>query len=133
MQGFELPAKAWERQILAKRVSDYDMGMLDRLCLTGAIGWGRLSSHPLMVEKNNSRRIIPSSIIPITFFVRDELNYLQGPKPSTENITVLGHVAKSIYKFLDEKGASFISDIQRGINRLQAEIEAGLWELIAAA
>jgi ATP-dependent Lhr-like helicase len=133
LQGFELPAKAWERQILAKRVSDYEGGMLDRLCLTGAIGWGRLSLHPLMLEENDSRRITANSIIPITFFVRDELNWWQRPKLLTkENDTVLSHVAKNIYKFLDEKGASFIADIQRGIARLPSEVETGLWELIAA-
>ena len=46
LQGFEIPANAWERQILARRVSDYDPKWLDQLCLTGAVGWGRLSPHP---------------------------------------------------------------------------------------
>ena len=40
MQGFEVPANAWERQILARRIQNYDREALDDLCLTGAVGWG---------------------------------------------------------------------------------------------
>ena len=46
LQGFEIPANAWERQILARRIANYDPAWLDQLCLTGAVGWGRLSPHP---------------------------------------------------------------------------------------
>ena len=46
LQGFEVPANAWERQVLARRISEYDAKALDQLCLTGAVGWGRLSPHP---------------------------------------------------------------------------------------
>ncbi|HZD93760.1 MAG TPA: DEAD/DEAH box helicase, partial [Candidatus Sulfotelmatobacter sp.] len=50
LQGFEVPASAWERQVLARRISNYDPKLLDQLCLTGAVGWGRLSPHPAMLE-----------------------------------------------------------------------------------
>src|SRR4029077_17964703 len=36
LQGFEIPASAWERQVLARRVSNYDPKLLDQLSLTGA-------------------------------------------------------------------------------------------------
>ena len=55
LQGFEIPASAWERQILARRVRDYDPEALDRLCLTGAVGWGRLSPHPATVDDSGER------------------------------------------------------------------------------
>ena len=42
LQGFEVPASSWERHILARRLSNYDPQVLDQLCLTGAVGWGRL-------------------------------------------------------------------------------------------
>ena len=51
LQGYEAPANAWERQILASRVSAYDPEVLDRLCLTGALGWGRFSPHPAMLRE----------------------------------------------------------------------------------
>src|SRR5580700_11264568 len=50
LQGFEIPANAWERQILSRRIADYDPAWLDQLCLTGAVGWGRLSPHPATVD-----------------------------------------------------------------------------------
>src|SRR5580658_5563535 len=42
LQGYEAPANSWERQILARRIADYDPKVLDQLCLTGAVGWGRV-------------------------------------------------------------------------------------------
>src|SRR5262249_55247891 len=50
LQGFEIPANAWEKQVLARRVRDYDPAGLDQLNLTGAVGWGRLSPHPATIE-----------------------------------------------------------------------------------
>ena len=37
-------------QVLARRIADYDPKWLDQLCLTGAVGWGRLSPHPATLE-----------------------------------------------------------------------------------
>ena len=50
LQGFEIPASAWERHILARRVAAYDGAALDRLCLMGVAGWGRLSPHPATLD-----------------------------------------------------------------------------------
>ena len=84
LQGFEIPANAWERQILARRVVDYDPKWLDQLCMTGAVGWGRLSPHPATLESGGStdsgaprqRRVIPTSVAPITFFAREEADWM---------------------------------------------------------
>lgn len=130
LQGFEIPANAWERQILAKRVADYDPQALDRLCLMGVVGWGRLSPHP--AEKTGGR-INPSSIVPITFFVREEAGWLPSNEDhSAEKLMGLSTVAKQIQNFLQQKGASFFADIIRGTSHLKSEIETGLWELVAA-
>src|ERR1700723_1455450 len=50
LQGFEIPANAWERQVLGRRIAAYDPKWLDQLCLTGAVGWGRLSPHPATID-----------------------------------------------------------------------------------
>ncbi len=44
LDGFELPAKAWERVVLPARLDRYEPSMLDMLCLTGQVAWSRLSS-----------------------------------------------------------------------------------------
>jgi ATP-dependent Lhr-like helicase len=48
LQGFEIPANAWESQVLSKRVKNYTSEMLDNLCMKGSVGWGRLSMHPAL-------------------------------------------------------------------------------------
>ena len=148
MQGFEIPANAWERQVLARRIADYDPAWLDQLCLTGAVGWGRLSPHPATVDVGRpsgssssenapaarQRRVIPTSVAPITFFVREEADWMiprhsAGDEAETRG---LSHGAQLVLEFLRHRGASFFADIVRGTDKLKAEIETGLWELVAA-
>jgi ATP-dependent Lhr-like helicase len=146
MQGFEIPANAWERQVLARRIVDYDPAWLDQLCLTGAVGWGRLSPHPATVDAAateggdgdgpavRQRRVIPTSVAPITFFVREEADWMIPRHAAGDEAEVRGlsHGAKLVLEFLRQRGASFFADIVRGTGKLKAEIETGLWELVAA-
>ena len=43
LDGFEVAASAWERSVLPARIDRYEPSMLDMLCLTGEVGWARLS------------------------------------------------------------------------------------------
>ena len=45
LEGFEIPAAAWETTILPARVARYRPEYLDKLCLAGDVMWGRLSPH----------------------------------------------------------------------------------------
>ena len=49
LDGVELPARAWERDVLPARLERYETSMLDMLCLSGEVGWARLSSGPTQV------------------------------------------------------------------------------------
>jgi ATP-dependent Lhr-like helicase len=135
LQGFEIPANAWERHVLARRIADYDPAWLDQLCLTGAVGWGRLSPHPATLEtsdgNNSRRRVIPTSVAPITFFVREEADWML-PQERMDEGQGLSPVARQVLEFLRHRGASFFADIVRATGKLKAEIETGLWELVAA-
>jgi ATP-dependent Lhr-like helicase len=151
LQGFEIPANAWERQVLARRIVDYDPKWLDQLCLTGAVGWGRLSPHPATLDSNVShgisqgtdaqpnapsrqRRVIPTSVAPITFFIREDADWMTPRHPGAEEgaKSGLSHGAQGVLDFLRQRGASFFADIVRGTEKLKAEIETALWELVAA-
>jgi ATP-dependent Lhr-like helicase len=136
LQGFEVPANCWERQVLARRLSDYDPKQLDQLCLTGAIGWGRLSPHPATLEdsRDGRRRVIPTSVAPITFFVREEADWMTPRRPESieEEARGLSHGARDVLTFLRQRGASFFADIVRGTGKLKSEVETALWELVAA-
>ena len=134
LQGFEAPANSWERQILARRISGYDPKILDQLCLTGAVGWGRLSPHPATLEAVTSegRRVIPTSVAPITFFVREDSDWML-PRRNPENQSQgLSRTAQDVLSFLRQRGASFFADIVRGSGKLKSEVETALWELVAA-
>ena len=80
LQGFEAPASAWESQILSRRVAGYSPQILDQLCLTGAVGWGRLSPHPATLQewRERGRRVVPTSVAPIAFFVRDDAEWMMS-------------------------------------------------------
>ncbi|MGA2075699.1 MAG: DEAD/DEAH box helicase [Terriglobia bacterium] len=173
LQGFEAPANAWESQILARRVADYDSQILDHLCLTGTVGWGRLSPHPALsgagvppavagasrsrarergqslprVERGDARatagetpalqesarRITPSSVAPITFFVREESDWMMPRHAPVADVSrALSEVAREVLDYVRQRGASFFADIVRGTGRLKSEVETALWELVAA-
>jgi len=136
LQGFEIPANAWERQVLTRRVANYDPAWLDQLCLTGSVGWGRLSPHPATLEDSaaGKRRVIPTSVAPITFFVREEADWMTPHHPTAEHTETRGLTegAREVLNFLRHRGASFFADIVRGTDKLKAEIETALWELVAA-
>ena len=136
LQGFEIPANAWERQILARRVANYDSQWLDQLCLTGAVGWGRLSPHPATLEDSaaGKRRVIPTSVAPITFFIREEADWMTPHNPAAHQPEARGlsDGARQVLDFLRERGASFFADIVRSTDKLKAEVETALWELVAA-
>ncbi|MFQ5696393.1 MAG: DEAD/DEAH box helicase, partial [Terriglobia bacterium] len=42
------------------------------------------------------------------------------------------HGAREVLEFLRQRGASFFPDIVRGTGKLKSEVEAALWELVAA-
>jgi ATP-dependent Lhr-like helicase len=140
LAGFEVAASAWEPQLLRSRLAKYEPELLDRLCLSGVVGWGRLSPHPRLVQGTDveRRRIIPTSVAPISLFPREESMWLMaaqdddavsaGSGPSVH----LSSVARDLSRVLHESGASFFTDLVRITNHLPAEVEDGLWELVAA-
>jgi ATP-dependent Lhr-like helicase len=159
LQGFEVPANTWERFVLARRISDYDPAHLDQLCLAGAVGWGRLSPHPatldvgLAADRQRSesagypgtnhaetatpprvRRVIPTRVAPIAFFVRDDADWMRPHHPGADDseTSYLSPVARELLEILKQRGALFFADMVRATGRLKAEVETGLWELVAA-
>jgi len=135
LQGYEAPANTWEPQILARRVAAYDPKSLDQLCLSGAIGWRRLSPHPALLidSAERTRRVTPTSVAPISFFARDDAAWMSYPSHelSATDHPGLSPAAKDVLQFLRSRGASFFQDIVRGSRRLKSEVEAALWELVA--
>lgn len=126
LQGYEIPAAAWEREILARRIAKYSAEYLDELCLSGEVMWGRLSPHPALLE---SRRVRPTRIAPVALFLREDAHWLMAETQPTP--VALSHAAREVLSALERSGASFFSDLVRQTGRLSSEVEDALWELVA--
>ena len=139
LAGFEAAASAWEPQLLRLRMARYGPELLDHLCLSGAVSWGRLSPHPRFAQSGSPdrRRIIPTSIAPISLFPREDGDWLldTGHDRASDlriSDTPLSTAAQDVHRVLQDHGASFFGDLVRMTNHLPAEVENGLWELVAA-
>ncbi|HTD43183.1 MAG TPA: DEAD/DEAH box helicase [Bryobacteraceae bacterium] len=127
LQGYEIPAAAWEPDVLARRIAKYDPEFLDDLCLSGEVMWGRLSAHPAFAE---NRRVRPTRVAPLSLYLREDADWLME-EPDPRNLPALSHVAREVMQSLESKGASFFLDLVRHTKRLASEVEDGLWELVA--
>ena len=77
--------------------------------------------------------MIPTSVAPITFFIREEADWMTPKHPGAAQPEGRGLSpdARKVLDFLSQRGASFFADIVRGTGKLKAEVETALWELVA--
>ena len=129
LEGFEAPAAAWETELLPARVANYEFAWLDELCLSGRVGWARLTKPKL--AEDATRRGAPVRTTPITLLARRNSaiwNTAAGVLP-TESFA--SSRASRTFEFLRENGASFFEEIAHGTQLLPSEIEDALAELVA--
>ena len=150
LDGVELPARAWERDVLPARVERYDPAMLDMLCLTGEVAWARLSSGPTQVV----------GATPIALYLRanrgsgglagppSPLDSARGALSEAERATAPGSggtrptpvqdrspyrkPAAIVFDHLRSRGASFATELASACSLSEDEVSAGLTELVAA-
>jgi len=91
---------------------------------------GRLSPHPAMLEDSagSGRRVVPTSVAPITFFVAMKRNGWRCPasrsahQEARKEIRGLGAGARDVLAFLAFAPAlSFFADIVRGSDKLKSD------------
>lgn len=137
--GFEAAASAWEPQLLRVRLAKYEPEWLDRLCLSGAVMWGRLTPHPRLMQELNpapGRRVVPTRVAPVSLFAREDAPVLlaaAGEELARVDMAArLSASAQAVRRCLQERGASFFSELLHATRLLPSEVEDGLWELVAA-
>jgi ATP-dependent Lhr-like helicase len=82
---------------------------------------------------SSARRVTPTSVVPITFFVREDSDWMMPRGTNlSEALRSLSHAARDTHDYLHVRGASFFADIVRGTKRLNSEVEMALWELVSA-
>jgi ATP-dependent Lhr-like helicase len=139
LEGFEAPAVEWEKTILPSRVANYDPRWLDQLCLSGVVGWGRVSPHPAFHEGNGNgpQRVIPTNAAPITFYLRDSAAWLDHAlREQAVDKAKLAQAftpnALRIWEFQAKRGACFAEEIERSLGLSSIEVQYALWELASA-
>ncbi|MDP9052521.1 MAG: DEAD/DEAH box helicase [Acidobacteriota bacterium] len=139
LEGFEAPAVEWERTLLPARVANYSPAWLDQLCLSGAVGWGRISPHPAWSAGDGGapRRVIPTNAAPITFYTRETAEWLPhalNQQSVDEKLlaAALSPEALRIRDLLQQRGACFANDLQRITSLTRQETAHALWELATA-
>jgi ATP-dependent helicase Lhr and Lhr-like helicase len=133
LQGYEISAVAWERDILRRRIENYKPELLDELCLAGQVMWGRLSPHPAFAAES-LRRVRPTRVAPMAIFLRDDSEWLLNlaAASQTQEQLTLSPGSADILSVLRSRGACFLSELARATGLLTSQVEDGLWELAAA-
>jgi ATP-dependent Lhr-like helicase len=123
LDGFELPAGAWERDVLAARVQDYQPDFIDRLCLSGRVAWGRIT--PAGGTGKSPLRSSPIALMP-----REHAALWRAAEdPAAEALT---SDARAVFEALRARGASFFHELAGTTGLLRAQVERALGELAGA-
>jgi ATP-dependent Lhr-like helicase len=108
LDGYEVPAAAWEADVLASRMEEYDPLWLDGLCL---------ASGPIRSS-------------PIALFLREHAGAWLALAPGQPELE-LSSDARTALETLGRRGALFFAELVRESGLLQTRVEAALGELVA--
>ncbi|MFQ5598610.1 MAG: DEAD/DEAH box helicase [Nitrospiria bacterium] len=125
LQGFEIPAISWERNILPSRIAAYKSQCLDELSLSGQITWAR-------VKLGSTRGA--TRVLPISLMLREDLNWVRSTGSSESNSLAkhLSGDAQTVDGILERDGALFFSELLTKSRLLKTQLERVLWELVAS-
>ncbi len=119
LDGFELPAGAWESDVLTARVEEYDPALLDTLSLTGRVTWAA-------GQRGNGAGPIRST--PIALFGRERAADWLGARPVVEELELSSYAAR-VREVLQDRGASFFHELVPLSGLLATQVEQALGEL----
>jgi ATP-dependent helicase Lhr and Lhr-like helicase len=126
LDGYQLPAAAWEPEVLALRVKNYTPAWLDQLCFTGRIGWSRLTPPQTV----NGRLATPVRSSPISIYTRENLPHWLAL--SAERLPAeFSPDANQVLETLKAAGALFFGEIVRRSGLLPTRVENAIAELVA--
>src|SRR6266699_3009847 len=126
LDGCDLPLAAWASAVLAARVTEYDPEWLDRLCVSGRVGWGRLSSP----QNPRARAFAPFRTSPIAFYQREHLqDWLILSRPDSAIELSVG--SQTVFEALQISGALFFAELVRRTGLLPSQVEEALSQLAA--
>ncbi|MET0279948.1 MAG: DEAD/DEAH box helicase [Steroidobacteraceae bacterium] len=125
LEGYEVPAIAWERDVLPARMQAYEPAWLDTLCLSGRVVWARLEVPQGAVTG-------PVRTTPLALLSRASFPLWRTLSQRQRGAPELSSAAQLLASQLRARGASFFDDLLRGSGLLQSQAENALGELVAA-
>jgi ATP-dependent helicase Lhr and Lhr-like helicase len=126
LDGYELAAGAWEREVLPSRLDDYEPSMLDMICFAGEAGWARLSpAGPEALPQT----LFPAT--PIALFVREHAEAWRSLRMTGEEPSP-GEAAERVLSALRTRGAMFFRDLGPACALDAEELRQALAALVAA-
>jgi ATP-dependent Lhr-like helicase len=160
LQGLEVAAGEWEKQVLPARVAGYDPRWLDELCLAGEVAWGRLTPRPEQADAPTAGEVVsdlvvsdpavsaltpsgvptagrrgsstPSPATPLAIVTRPDLAWmLAAVRADRGLLEPTAGASADILSALRDRGACFRSELATATGRLGTEIDEGLWDLVA--
>ena len=121
LAGLEVPALAWEANVLPTRVRGYRREWLDELMLSGEIAWGRVWGSAAS----------PIRTTPLCLLPREDMGaWLALSKPP--DTSALVGVAREPLGTLSARGAMFPQELARSAAYCPSQLESGISELISA-
>jgi len=130
LEGFSIPAAAWESDILPSRMSFYLPDWMDGLCNSGRVNWMRIVSGNNNNSKNGKAKASPISITPIALMLRQHVNAWLNK--SNNDWPDLPSNAQTLANLLKHKGALFFDDLVNESKLLRSQVETALGQLVAA-
>lgn len=130
LQGVELAAGEWESSVLAARVRDYRPEWLDELCLSGEVSWARLSAR--VSDPDGRGSSTPSAATPLSLVLREDMAFhLRAVRLASAPAEPEAGPAAEILEVLRTRGAQFRASLPEATGRLSAEVDEGIWDLVA--
>ncbi|MBI1309985.1 hypothetical protein GC176_01670 [bacterium] len=127
LQGLDIPAACWERDILPARLSGYRSEWLDELCLGGEVAWGRLFPP----KRESESRSGVTRVVPVSIFLRSDQDWLTAASPLSDDVALTA-TAQATVELLASSGATFASDLQQRLGLTGGTFQDVLGELLTA-
>jgi len=138
LEGFSIPACAWESDILPDRIDGFDHTLLDQLCLSGEFTWLRLNNKHKAGKKTTGKGPIKTTSISFVERQHQEtwLRLHNATSPKSDSSNTLSSTAQQLLLSLEQQGASFFSELYHNQNKpnglLRNQAEMALGELVAS-
>jgi len=136
LDGCTAPAAAWEGDILPGRLGAYDPSILDTLCISGRVTWGRLlqakQAKSNDAGKGNRNKSGPVKSTPINIVQRENQDlwnslFARSDEPEPD----IGSEAGQVLDVLKQNGAIFFDDIVSRTGLIKTRVEIAIAELVS--